>query len=64
LLAEAVHPFCQASGAVVNLGKCWGMSLGDHPPLVGMHPDTGICFVAKVVPVAKHQYCCKGFGMH
>lgn len=47
LLAEAVHPFCQASGAVVNLGKCWGMSLGDHPPLVGMHPDTGICFVAK-----------------
>ncbi|KAF8063816.1 hypothetical protein HT031_003673 [Scenedesmus sp. PABB004] len=52
LLDGAVAPFCLASGAQLNLAKCKGMLLGDHPALQ-LQPDgsgqlvecsTGVCF--------------------
>jgi hypothetical protein len=43
-LAEAVDPFCSASGAGLNLGKSEGFTLGAHPPIVGAHAPTGITF--------------------
>jgi hypothetical protein len=53
LLDEAVAPFCAASGGEVNLSKSWGLTVGNHPPLVGMHPATGIPFVSSLESV-KH----------
>jgi hypothetical protein len=46
LLAEAVQPFCAASGAELSLPKSWGLTLGSHPLLVGPHAATGVPFVA------------------
>ncbi|KAF8060289.1 transposon TX1 protein [Scenedesmus sp. PABB004] len=52
LLDGAVAPFCLASGAQLNLAKCKGMLLGNHPALQ-LQPDgsgqlvecsTGVCF--------------------
>jgi hypothetical protein len=46
MLQQAVQPFCDASGAEVNLQKSWGITLGSHPQLVGPHEATGVPFVA------------------
>lgn len=43
-LAEAVRPFCAATGSALNVGKCEGLTLGAHPPLEGTHPGTGVTF--------------------
>ena len=42
---RAVRPFCRASGAVLNLLKCKGVTLGAHPAITGTDPGTGIPFV-------------------
>jgi exonuclease III len=46
MIAEAVTPFCKASGGQVSLHKSWGLTLGSHPPLVGPHAATGVPFLA------------------
>lgn len=46
MLAEAVQPFCAASGAELSMPKSWGLTLGTHQLLVGPHAATGIPFVA------------------
>lgn len=46
LMQEAVQPFCAASTAEVSLPKCWGLALGAHPPLQGLHEGTGVVFKA------------------
>ena len=51
VLQQAIKPFCQASGAQVSLPKSWGLSLGTHPPLVGLHAGTGITFKSPLEPV-------------
>jgi exonuclease III len=44
LLQQAVEPFCRASGARLNRGKCQGMELGSSTPFVGTDPDSGVPF--------------------
>ena len=44
VIVEAVGPFGQGSGAKVSIPKSWGLTLGSHPPIVGVHAATGICF--------------------
>ena len=51
LLREAVQPFCAASGGQVNLAKSWGLTVGTHPPLVGMHGGTGVPFLSPLETV-------------
>jgi hypothetical protein len=43
-LAEAIRPFCAATGSALNVGTCEGLTLGAHPPLEGTHDGTGITF--------------------
>ena len=51
VLDLAVTPFCQASGAQISLPKSWGLTLGAHPPLVGLHAGTGITFHSPLQPI-------------
>jgi hypothetical protein len=44
-IEQAVQPFCAASGSILNINKCKGVTLGAHPPLVGHHQATGITFI-------------------
>ena len=44
VVSLALEPYEQASGAKLNVGKSWGLTLGSHPPLVGHHAATGITF--------------------
>jgi hypothetical protein len=39
------EPFCAASGSVLNINKCKGVTLGAQPPLIGHHLATGITFI-------------------
>ena len=45
-LDRAVKPFCAASGAVLNISKCKGVTLGAHPVIAGTDPSFGVSFVA------------------
>ena len=45
LLRLAVQPYCAASGAKLNPGKCQGMALGRHPAMVGPDQQSGVTFV-------------------
>ena len=51
LIVEAVEPFERASGAKLNIPKSWGLTLGSHPAIVGVHAGTGICFQAPLQAV-------------
>jgi hypothetical protein len=44
-IERAVQPFCAASGSVLNINKCKGVTLGAHPPLIGHHQTTGTTFI-------------------
>ena len=54
LLREAVMPFCAASGARLNVGKCQGIALGSHPPIAGVDPATGVTFVDSAQRPVRH----------
>ena len=54
LLRLAVQPFCAASGAKLNLGKCQGMTLGTHPAMVGPDQQSGVTFVDTSTDPIRH----------
>jgi len=54
LLDQAVQPFCAASAAQLNISKSTGMSVGNHPLLVGPEPVTGVPFVDSANQPVRH----------
>ena len=54
LLEQAVQPFCQASGALLNKSKCQGLTVGSHPPFVGRDAATGVPFPNAAEQPIKH----------
>ena len=42
---RAVRPFCAASGAVLSVSKCKGVTLGAHRAITGVDPGTGVTFI-------------------